>query len=82
MTVTTRRLLDLTIDDHTLAVPLVWGDDADTRTIDVHATVVTREGGGEAEAGDGGAAVHGWQCERRTGKIVPRARAKVGSPDA
>ncbi len=45
MTVTTRRLLDLTIEDHTLTVPLVWGDDADTRTIDVHAAVVTREGG-------------------------------------
>lgn len=45
MTSTTRRLLDLRIDDHTLTVPLVWGDDADSRTIDVHAAVVTREGG-------------------------------------
>ncbi|MBN9175868.1 MAG: alpha/beta fold hydrolase [Microbacterium sp.] len=45
MTVTTRRLLDLRIDDHVLTLPLVWGDDADARTIDVHAAVVTREGG-------------------------------------
>ena len=45
MTVTTRRVLALRIDDHTITVPLVWGDDTDTRTIDVHATVVTREGG-------------------------------------
>lgn len=45
MTVTTRRLQDLRIDDHTLTVPLVWGDDTDTRTIDVHAAVVTPDGG-------------------------------------
>ncbi|GAA2979027.1 pimeloyl-ACP methyl ester carboxylesterase [Microbacterium terrae] len=45
MSVTTRRMQDLTVDDHTLTVPLVWGDAADTRTIDVHASVVTREGG-------------------------------------
>lgn len=45
MTVTTRRVLALRIDDHTITVPLVWGDDTDTRTIDVHAAVVTREGG-------------------------------------
>jgi pimeloyl-ACP methyl ester carboxylesterase len=38
---------DLTVDDHTLTVPLVWGDDADTRTIDIHAAVVTRDGGGD-----------------------------------
>ncbi len=38
-------MMDLRIDDHTIEVPLVWGDDADTRTIDVHAAVVTREGG-------------------------------------
>ena len=36
---------DLTIDEHTLTVPLVWDDDADGRTIDVHASVVTRSGG-------------------------------------
>lgn len=36
---------DLRIDHHTLTVPLVWDDEADPRTIDVHAAVVTREGG-------------------------------------
>ena len=41
----TRRLLDLTVEEHTLTVPLVWGDPADTRTIDVFAAVVSREGG-------------------------------------
>lgn len=45
MTTTIRRLLDLTVEEHTLTVPLVWGDPADTRTIDVFARVVTREGG-------------------------------------
>ncbi|WP_166982997.1 alpha/beta fold hydrolase [Paramicrobacterium fandaimingii] len=45
MTVTTRRMQDLTIHEHTITVPLVWGDDADSRTIDVFAAVVTREGG-------------------------------------
>ena len=45
MSVTTRRMQDLTIDDHFLTVPLVWGDPADARTIDIHAAVVTREGG-------------------------------------
>lgn len=41
----TRRMLGLTVDEHTLTVPLVWSDPADTRTIDVFAAVVTREGG-------------------------------------
>lgn len=45
MTTTIRRLLDLTVEEHTLTVPLVWGDPADTRTIDVFARVVTRGGG-------------------------------------
>jgi len=45
MTVTTRRMQDLTVHDHTLTVPLVWSDPADGRTIDIHAAVVTREGG-------------------------------------
>lgn len=45
MSVTTRRMQDLTIDDHTLTVPLVWGDPSDGRTIDIHAAVVTRDGG-------------------------------------
>jgi len=40
-----RRLLDLTVDEHTLTLPLVWGDPADARTIDVFAAVVSREGG-------------------------------------
>ena len=26
MTATTRRMRDLTIEDHTISVPLVWGD--------------------------------------------------------
>lgn len=42
---TRRRMQDLTVDEHTLTVPLVWGDPADTRTIDVHASVVTPDGG-------------------------------------
>ncbi|PFG29614.1 LOW QUALITY PROTEIN: prolyl aminopeptidase 2 [Paramicrobacterium agarici] len=45
MTVTTRRMLDLTVHEHTLTVPLVWGDDADARTIDIFAAAVVREGG-------------------------------------
>lgn len=44
-TTTRRRLLDLTVDEHTLTLPLVWDDPRDTRTIDVFAAVVTREGG-------------------------------------
>ncbi len=47
MSVTTHRMQDLTVDRHTLTVPLAWGDDADTRTIDIHAAVVTRDGGGD-----------------------------------
>ena len=42
---TRRSLLDLTIDHHTLTVPLVWSNPADRRTIDIHAAVVTRSGG-------------------------------------
>lgn len=47
MTSTTlvRRMMDLTVEEHTLTVPLVWSDPADTRTIDVFAAVVSREGG-------------------------------------
>lgn len=45
MTTKIRRLLDLTVEEHTLTVPLVWGDEADTRTIDIFARVVTRDGG-------------------------------------
>ncbi|WP_194763248.1 alpha/beta fold hydrolase [Microbacterium sp. UFMG61] len=45
MTTTIRRMLDLTVEEHALTVPLVWADAADTRTIDVFARVVTREGG-------------------------------------
>ncbi|PRB11508.1 aminopeptidase [Microbacterium sp. MYb72] len=40
-----RRLLDLTVEEHTLTVPLVWSDPSDPRTIDVFARVVSREGG-------------------------------------
>src|SRR5690606_7316549 len=42
---TVRRMPGLTIEEHTLTVPLVWGDPADARTIDVFAAVVSREGG-------------------------------------
>ncbi|MFB4351171.1 alpha/beta fold hydrolase [Microbacterium sp. CR_7] len=44
-TTTIHRLLDLAIEEHTLTVPLVWGDPTDTRTIDIFARVVTRDGG-------------------------------------
>lgn len=44
-TVIRRRLLDLAIEEHTLTVPLVWDDPTDTRTIDVFARVVARDGG-------------------------------------
>lgn len=40
-----RRLLDLTVEEHTLTVPLVWSDPSDARTIDIFARVVSREGG-------------------------------------
>ncbi len=46
MSTVVRRLLDLTIEEHTLTVPLVWSDPSDPRTIDVFARVVIREGGG------------------------------------
>ncbi|MFK4759687.1 alpha/beta fold hydrolase [Microbacterium sp. ZW T5_45] len=36
---------DLIIDEHRITVPLVWGDPADTRTIEVFARVVSRPGG-------------------------------------
>lgn len=36
---------DLTVEEHTLTVPLVWSDPSDSRTIDIFARVVTREGG-------------------------------------
>src|SRR5699024_6268540 len=36
---------NLRIDDHTLTVPLDWANPGDGRTIDIHASVVTREGG-------------------------------------
>ncbi len=45
MPVTTRRLQDLTIENHTITVPLAWSDPDDGRTIDVHAAVVARDGG-------------------------------------
>ena len=40
-----RRMMDLSIEEHTLTVPLVWSDPSDGRTIDVFASVVTRAGG-------------------------------------
>lgn len=45
MSTVVRHLLDLTVEEHTLTVPLVWGDPSDSRTIDVFAAVVSREGG-------------------------------------
>nr|WP_181156609.1 alpha/beta fold hydrolase [Microbacterium sp. MYb66] len=45
MSTVVRHLLDLTVEEHTLTVPLVWGDATDHRTIDVFARVVAREGG-------------------------------------
>lgn len=45
MSVTTRRMQDLTVHDHTLTVPLVWDEPDDARTIDIHASVVTPDGG-------------------------------------
>jgi len=44
-TVNRRRMMDLILEEHTLTVPLVWSDPSDTRTIDVFASVVSREGG-------------------------------------
>lgn len=46
-TVVRRRMMDLTLEEHTLTVPLVWSDPADSRTIDVFASVVIRPGGEE-----------------------------------
>ena len=45
MSTVIRTLQDLTVEEHTLTVPLVWGDPADHRTIDIFARVVAREGG-------------------------------------
>lgn len=45
MPTVTRRMQDLTITDHTLTVPLVWGSPDDARRMDVHASVVVRDGG-------------------------------------
>ncbi|WP_373695376.1 alpha/beta fold hydrolase [Microbacterium maritypicum] len=45
MSTIVRTLQDLTVEEHTLTVPLVWDDPADHRTIEIFARVVTREGG-------------------------------------
>ena len=45
MAVTTRRMQDLTVEDHTITVPLVWDAASDARTIEVYAAVVSRDGG-------------------------------------
>lgn len=45
MSTATRRMPGLLVEDHTITVPLVWGAADDHRTIDVHASVVTRDGG-------------------------------------
>lgn len=44
MSITTRSMRDLTVEDHTISVPLARGAD-DGRTLAVHATVTTRSGG-------------------------------------
>lgn len=38
-------MFDLRIDNHTLTVPLNWSAPSDQRTIDIHASVITRDGG-------------------------------------
>ncbi|MDQ0648473.1 pimeloyl-ACP methyl ester carboxylesterase [Microbacterium natoriense] len=45
MSTVVRRMLDLTVEEHTLTVPLVWSDPSDQRTIDIFARVVSRDGG-------------------------------------
>ncbi|MBX3067778.1 MAG: alpha/beta fold hydrolase [Cryobacterium sp.] len=45
MAVKSRQLQDLKIDEHTLKVPLVWGDKSDSRTIEVFVAIVSRPGG-------------------------------------
>lgn len=45
MSTVVRKLQYLTVEEHTLTVPLVWGDPSDHRTIDIFARVVAREGG-------------------------------------
>lgn len=45
MSTVVRTLQDLTVEEHTLTVPLVWGDPDDHRTIEIFARVVAREGG-------------------------------------
>jgi len=45
MATITRLMQDLMLEEHTLTVPLVWSDATDTRTIEIFASVVTREGG-------------------------------------
>lgn len=45
MSTIVRSLQDLTVEEHTLTVPLVWGDPDDHRTIEIFARVVAREGG-------------------------------------
>lgn len=45
MTVPKRRMRDLTIEDHTVTVPLDWSGGDDESTIDIHASVTTRDGG-------------------------------------
>src|SRR5699024_9742653 len=38
-------MFTLRSDDHSRTVPLAWANPGDGRTIDIHASVVTREGG-------------------------------------
>lgn len=44
---TTHHMQDLTVENHTIDVPLVWGDPDDGRSIEVHACVVIREDGAD-----------------------------------
>ncbi|KHK95798.1 aminopeptidase [Microbacterium mangrovi] len=45
MTVVVRHLQDLIVEEHTIPVPLDWKNPADGRTIELFASVVSRDGG-------------------------------------
>lgn len=45
MTVVVRHLQDLSVEEHTITVPLNWADPADTRTLELFASVISRDGG-------------------------------------
>jgi proline iminopeptidase len=45
MTVVVRHLQDLMVEEHTITVPLDWTNPADGRTLELFASVVSRDGG-------------------------------------